>query len=89
MRDQMRSVWEKHVKPRAAVSPGHLEYFFCLDDSDPDVVVVFQLYRDQAALEEFLAGDWYPAYLAELAPVVAEPPKIVPAALVWRKEAGV
>ena len=88
MREQMRAVWEKHVKPRAAVNPGHLEYFFCHDDTDPDVVMVFQLYRDQAALDGFLAGDWYPAYLAEVAKVVAEPPRIVPAALVWRKEAG-
>jgi uncharacterized protein YndB with AHSA1/START domain/quinol monooxygenase YgiN len=84
-RDDVRRVWEKHVKPRAAANSAHLAYYFCFDTADPDVVCVFQLYTSEAAMTEFLAGAWYPDYLAEIAAVVAEPPHIMPASVLWAK----
>jgi len=87
-RDDVRRVWEKYVKPRAAANPAHLAYYFCNDAADPDVVCVFQLYASGAAMQEFLAGAWYPDYLTEIAAVVAEPPQIMPASLVWAKPAS-
>ena len=65
-RDDVRRVWEKHVKPRAAANPGHEAYYFCYDSKDVDVICVFQLYSDTAAMESFLEGAWYPEYLAEV-----------------------
>ena len=85
MRESVQRIWEKHVKPRAAANPDHLAYYFCHDDGDSDVVCVFQLYSSEAAMKEFLAGAWYPDYLAEIAAVVAAPPQINPATLVWSK----
>jgi quinol monooxygenase YgiN len=85
LRDEVRRVWEKHVKPRAAANPDHLAYYFCFDDADPDVVCVFQLYRNREAMDHFLAGDWYPDYLAEVGTVVTEAPQVMPASLVWQK----
>lgn len=81
----MQAIWEKHVKPRAAANPQHLAYYFCFDDSDPDVVSVFQLYQSNEAMADFLAGDWYPLYLVEVAGVVAEPPQVLPASPIWQK----
>jgi quinol monooxygenase YgiN len=86
-RDEVQRIWEKHVKPRAEANPGHEAYYFCYDDQDPDVVCVFQLYSDAAAAREFLSGAWYPEYLQEVAEVVASPPQITPATLVWNKAA--
>jgi hypothetical protein len=45
-------------------------------------VVVFQLYQDQQAMDEFLAGVWYPEYLKAVSEVVTHPPEILPASLV-------
>lgn len=84
-RDAVRQVWEKYVKPRAAAYPAHEAYFFCFDDLDPDVICVFQLYSSEAAMKEFLSGDWYPEYLEEVGKVVAAAPQISPASLVWNK----
>lgn len=84
-RDDVRRVWEKHVKPRAAANPGHEAYYFCYDDKDADVICVFQLYSDTSAMESFLAGAWYPEYLAEVGQFVAVPPEITPADLIWAK----
>ena len=86
MREAVQRVWEKYVKPRAASNPGHLAYYFCHDSGDPDVVCVFQLYSSEAAMKEFLAGDWYPEYLAEIKSVTAATPQITPAALIWSKD---
>lgn len=88
-RDEVRRIWEKYVKPRAQENPAHEAYYFCFDDADPDTVCVFQLYRDEASMKEFLSGDWYPEYLQAIGEVVAAPPQIMPASLVWAKEASV
>jgi quinol monooxygenase YgiN len=88
MRDDVQRVWEKHVKPRAAANPGHLAYYFCHDNSNPDVICVFQLYASEAAMKEFLSGSWYSEYLVEIAPFIAAGPQIVPATLVWSKESS-
>ncbi len=84
-RDDVRRVWEKHVQPRAAANPGHEAYYFCFDQNDPDIICVFQLYRDSAAMQDFLKGDWYAAYLQEVGEFVAMAPQLTPADLVWAK----
>ena len=84
-RGDVRRVWEKYVKPRAAANPAHEEYFFCLDSKDTDVICVFQLYTSEAAMQEFLRGAWYADYLNEVSQFVAIPPLITPADLVWAK----
>src|SRR5688572_31390020 len=56
----------RSVKPRAAANPAHEAYFFCYDDTDADVICVFQLYSDKAAMENFLKGAWYTEYLNEV-----------------------
>ena len=84
-REEMRQIWERHVKPHVEANSAHLFYFFCEDDLDPDVVRVFQLYESDEAMNAFLGGAWYQDYLREVSQVVAAPPQISPAPLVWSK----
>jgi quinol monooxygenase YgiN len=84
-RDEVRRVWEKHVKPRAAANSAHEAYYFCYDRDDPEVICVFQLYTDVAAMQDFLKGAWYEEYLREVGQFVAVPPQITPADLIWAK----
>lgn len=84
-RDDVRRVWEKYVKPRAAANPAHAAYYFCYDSNDADAICVFQLYTDAAAMQNFLMGAWYADYLNEVSQLVAVPPQITPADLVWAK----
>ncbi|MBA3241971.1 MAG: hypothetical protein H0T60_12155 [Acidobacteria bacterium] len=55
-REDIRRVWEKHVKVRVEANPAHEAYFFCYDDGDPNVIRVFQLYTDPASMQDFLSG---------------------------------
>ena len=84
-RDDVRRVWEKHVKPHVQANPRHVAYYFCYDDQDPDTISVFQLYSDPDAMKDFMSGDWYPAYIEEVSRLVTEPPRIMPATLIWAK----
>lgn len=84
-RDDVRGVWERHVKPRAAANPAHEAYYFCYDSNDADVICVFQLYTTAADAKTFLGGEWYPGYLKEVGQFVTAPPVITSADLVWAK----
>ncbi len=85
-RDDVRRVWEKHVRPRVEANPAHEAYFFCYDNTDSDVIDVFQLYTDAAAAQDFMSGSWYAEYLGEVGQFIKSPPHIAPATLVWAKE---
>jgi len=85
-RDEARGIWERHVKPRVEANPAHEAYFFCYDNSDSDVICVFQLYKDMASMQDFLKGSWYAGYLNEVSQLVAVPPEIAPATLIWAKD---
>jgi quinol monooxygenase YgiN len=84
-REEVRRVWEKHVKPRASANPNHLAYYYCYDDKDSDVVLVFQLYKDAASSQDFMKGDWYSDYVKEVGQFVAKPPVISSATPIWAK----
>jgi quinol monooxygenase YgiN len=87
-RDEVRRVWEKHLKPNIADNPAHEAYFYCYDDNDPDVICAFQQYASRASAHEFLKAPWYAAYQDEVSPLLAGPPEIRSATPVWTKGAS-
>ncbi|MDB4474498.1 antibiotic biosynthesis monooxygenase [Opitutaceae bacterium] len=85
-RDAMRAVWEEYIKPNVRDNPGHLAYYFNTVADDPDGVVAYQIFTNEAAKDAFLASDWYPEYLEKVSVHVAEPPEITTASVVWSKQ---
>jgi quinol monooxygenase YgiN len=53
-RDEVRKVWERHMAPAIAANPGHVAYFYCFDNGDPDSIYAFQQYSSLEASQEFL-----------------------------------
>lgn len=84
-RDEVRQVWEKFVKPRASANPAHLAYFYCYDENDADVILVYQQYPDATSASEFMKGAWYSDYLTEVGRFIAMPPRITTAKVIWAK----
>lgn len=70
-REEVRKVWEKHLRPRISENRAHEAYFYCYDDNDPDVICVFQLYGDRTGPQAFVDQPWYPAYEAEVGPLLS------------------
>ncbi|MBC8036250.1 MAG: antibiotic biosynthesis monooxygenase [Rhizobiales bacterium] len=84
-RDEVRKVWERHMRPAIAGNPGHEAYFYNFDNNDPDSICAFQQYTDLAASQDFLKTDSYAAYLKEVEPLLAGPPEITSLTPMWIK----
>jgi len=41
-RDEVRRIWEKHLKSRIAANPTHEADFYRYDDNDADTICVFR-----------------------------------------------
>jgi quinol monooxygenase YgiN len=85
-RDDLHGVWLRHLQPAISANPGHDAYFYCFDDEDPDVVVVYQQYRDADAAAAFLATTAYRDYFDESAPLLAEAPVLTRATPRWQRD---
>lgn len=84
-RDEVRTVWERHMAPAVSANPGHLTYFYCFDNADPDAIVAFQQYVSAEAAGEFLKTDSYAAYLQEVEPLLSGPPQVTALTPMWSK----
>jgi len=84
-RDDVQRVWLRHMAPAVEANPGHVAYFYCLDDADPDAIIAFQVYADADASAAFLKTDAYSAYLAEVEPLLIGPPQVSELTPVWSK----
>lgn len=84
-RDEVRAVWEKHMAPAVAANPGHLAYFYCFDNADPDVICAFQQYSSAETSQAFLQTASYAAYLVDVEPLLSGPPQVTALTPMWVK----
>ena len=80
-------MWEKHMGPTVSNNPGHVAYFYCFDNADPDSISAFQVYQSAQASQEFLATDGYAAYLKAVESLLSGPPQVTALTPVWTKGA--
>jgi quinol monooxygenase YgiN len=89
MRDDVRRVWEKHVRANIAGTNSVLSYYYCHDEKDPDTVIVFVLVSDKTSrLKEILEQPWYADYKRETGAMLAESPEVRTATAEWVKGAA-
>ena len=84
-RDEVRKVWERHMRPNIASNPGHEAYFYCFYNSDPDSICAFQQYADLESSQDFLKTESYAAYLRAVEPLLAGAPEVTSITPVWIK----
>jgi quinol monooxygenase YgiN len=84
-RDELRSIWEKHIAPAILANPEHMAYFCCIDNNDPDVMCAFQQYTSAKAANNFLLTTSYSNYLKEAEPLLTGPPQITALTPIWSK----
>lgn len=76
------------MAPAVAANPGHLSYDYCFDDSDPDVISAFHVYRDSKVANDFQHTPAYKAYETEVASLLAGAPSVVRLVPMWTKVAA-
>ncbi|HYW56129.1 MAG TPA: antibiotic biosynthesis monooxygenase [Polaromonas sp.] len=84
-RDEVRSIWEKHMAAAVSSHEGHTAYFYCFDNADPDTIYAFQQYASVDASRNFLQTSSYADYLKEVEPLLAGPPEVTSLTPVWSK----
>ena len=87
LRHDVRKVWEAQMAPAIAANPGHLAYFYCFDDADPDAISAFQVYDSIESSRQFLETEAYAGYLRDVEPLLSGPPQVTALTPVWVKEA--
>ena len=73
------------MAPAIAQNAGHLAYFYCFDDADPDVIVAFQQYASGDDARAFLDTTSYAGYLSEVEALLAGPPQVTTLTSIWSK----
>ena len=82
----MVEAWRRHMPEAVQRNTGHRAYVLCASQADPDVLMVFQQYRDAAAAQEFLADPGYLRYLEESRDLLSGPPEAEAVEPLWSKE---
>jgi len=84
-RDELRALWEEHLRPRAEANPAQELYLYCLDAEDGDVIHIVELYGDPAAMAANASAKWFGDYMREAAPLIQGLPEMITAKPVWAK----
>lgn len=82
-RDELFELYQRHLAPRAEANDAQEVVVWCADQQDPDVFVLFELYRDAEALGANAGADWFAAYMQEAMPLLAGEPQVTMAAPRW------
>lgn len=74
-RDEVKSLLEKLVVSTQE-EPGNIFYALHQQQAQPDIFMVYELYRDQAACDTHLQSAPLKAALQRMETLLAQPPKI-------------
>ncbi len=82
-RDELFRLYQEHLAPRAEANEGQEVVVWCADQQNPDVFVLFEIYRDADTLGANAGADWFASYMAEAMPLIAAEPEIIMAQPRW------
>ena len=84
-RDELRALWDEHLRPRAEANAAQELYLYCFDTEDRDVIHMVEVYGDPAEIERNAEAPWFAQYVRAAAPLIDGPPQMVTAAPQWAK----
>ena len=74
------------MRPAIDSNASHLAYAYCFSVADPDVIMAYQEYSDEAASQAFLRQPAYVAYLQEVEPLLTDQPTVAAGTPIWIKQ---
>lgn len=75
-RDQLKSLWEKHLQPHSESNTGQEMYVFSYDNNDENVLYLFEIYSSQEAFGAASQQPWFGAYMQEAMPLLDGQPEV-------------
>ena len=86
-REEVKQIWEKHVKPHSEGDKALDICCYCYALEDENTICLFELMSDPSALETTVQSDWFAEYQEQLKPLLAGPPEIIATTPIWAKGA--
>lgn len=86
-RDEVRQIWNRYARAHITGSDAALSCYYCYDDNDPDVIVVFQMAGDADFARAFARQPWFADYQRETFALLAEPSEFRAVTPQWVKGA--
>jgi quinol monooxygenase YgiN len=84
-RDALKTLWETHLKERAAANDAQSHYVYAFDAADENVIRICEIYETRAAFEANAGADWFAAYMAAAMPLLDGQPEFHMAMPQWVK----
>lgn len=85
-RDQVLAAWERHLRPQLESPDSAQElYLVCEHASDPDTLLLIELYDDPSRMQANARAPWFADYMREVAPLLDGQPRMVVGQPVWAK----
>ena len=64
-REELKALWEQHLKQRAAQNEMQSHYVYAFDSQDENVIRITEVYETMAAFQANSQADWFSAYMQE------------------------
>lgn len=84
-RDELFRLFEQHLASRAKANEAQQVVVWMADASDAEAFHLFEIYRDQAAMESNAKAEWFWAYMAQAGPLLDGQPTMKLATPRWTK----
>jgi quinol monooxygenase YgiN len=84
-REQLRSLWDAHLRQRVEASSAQEVYLVVEDAGDPNVLHLLEVYNDPSEMQRNATAPWFADYMKQVQPLLAGPPSMVTGSPVWTK----
>lgn len=88
-RDELRRLWEEHIKPHTESNKAQEFCFYCYSTEDENTICMFELFSDPSVVKADMESEWFAAYMEKVRSLLAGPSEIVLATPVWAKGASI
>lgn len=88
-REELRKLFEKHIKPHAETNQLQESCIYCYANEDEDTICLFEMFADASQVKADMEADWFANYQKEASSILAGPPQVVMATPVWAKGTSV
>ena len=74
--NELAAAFEKAIHDHVMGESGTRYYVAHADSKDPDVIWIYEMYDDKAALDAHLGADWFKEFGKQLGGLVGGPPEM-------------
>lgn len=84
-RDELKALWEQHLKPLAAQNAMQSRYVYAFDNSDENVIRIMEVYESMDAVQANAGATWFADYMELVVPLLDGKPEFHMCSAQWVK----